>query len=201
MKINENEGRAEVYTPYSAQFVSRLKQEIGGAKWDGGKRCWTIPSESVSHCRGIMKDIFGETDQPSAEKRIRVRITFLRDHDELRGGIWFFGKEIARARGRDSGAVPGNGVVFEKGTPRSSGSMRNWLTLIPKGAIVVIPDVPVSMYEKDKNAVNEYGDRIFEAEVIHEEVGARLEIEKLKKEKERLLARINEIDRILAEKA
>ena len=147
-----------------------------------------------------MKDIFGETDQPSEEKRIRVRITFLRDHDKLRNGIWFFGKEIARARGRDSGAVPGNGVVFEKGTPRSSGSMRNWLTLIPKGAIVVIPDVPVSMYERDKNAVDAFDRRIFEAEVIPEEAAPLSEIKKLKKEKERLLARISEIDRLLAEK-
>lgn len=81
--------------------------------------------------------------------------------------------------------------------------MKNWLTLIPKGTVVVIPDVPLSIYERDKDAVNDYGDHIFKAEIIPDDAGPHPEIipDKLREEKMQLLARVDEIDRILAEKA
>lgn len=38
VKIEVKDGVANVYTPYSAEFVKKIK-EIGGSKWDSVKKC------------------------------------------------------------------------------------------------------------------------------------------------------------------
>ena len=81
---------------------------------------------------------------PSTEKSVCVRITFLCDYDAVRDGAWFFRKDIGHTRGRN-------------------------LTSFPKGTIMIIQNVPLSEYETDKDAVNAYGHRLFEAEIVSEE--------------------------------
>lgn len=193
IKIKLDGKQADVYTPYSAEFVKKIKS-IGGAKWNSSKSCWSIPADAVEHCRKLMQEIYGETDIPSAEPRVRLRVKFLLDYEEMCAPIHFFGKNIASARGRDSGATPGDGIIFEEGKPDSSGSKRCWTTRIRKDTVVVIPDVPVSMYKKDKDAANPWGDKLFETEIIKE---SSINRSKLEEEKASLLARIMEIDKLL----
>lgn len=195
MKISETDnGRAEIYTPYSPEFVNRIRM-IGGAKWDSAKKCWTIPAEAVDNCRDIMRDVYGEADIPDTEPRLKLRVKFLRDDDALRGPYVAFGKTIADARGRDSGARPGDGVVFVEGAPRSGGSAKNWLSIVPEGCVVELRNVPRAMYERDRDR-EIYGGKVFEVAVLDDGSGSD---KKPDEELEALLVKRDEIDRRIAE--
>lgn len=192
IKIDVRGDKAYIFTPYSDQFVKKVKM-IGGAKWNGKEKCWVIPADAVDTCRGFMEEVYGETDIPDAGERVKLRVTFLIDYEEYCAPIQFFGRVLASARGRDSGAVPGDGVVFKEGAPRSGGSAKNWTTKIPKGAVLIVSSVPMKAYEKDKDAETRWRDKIFEVEILNGDVDHA----KLKAEREALAARIAEIDKLL----
>jgi len=194
MKIKISEGKANIFTPYNAEFVKRIKG-IGGAKWNAGDKCWTVPAEAVDAARDIMMDVYGETDIPDGSEKLKLRITALVDIEELRAPVSYFGKNLASASGRDSGARVGDGVILESGTITSSGSMKNWTSMIRKEAVMILTDVPETLYQRDKNATTQWGDTLFSVEVLKNSVDK----EKLEAEKAALLARIAEIDRILAQ--
>ena len=93
MKIKISEGKANIFTPYNAEFVKRIKS-IGGAKWNAGDKCWTVPAEAVDAARDIMMDVYGETDIPDGSEKMKLRITALVDIEELRAPVSYFGKNL-----------------------------------------------------------------------------------------------------------
>lgn len=195
MRIEINGRKANIFTPYNTEFVKRIKG-IGGAKWNEAEKCWTIPAEAVDAARDIMMDVYGETDIPDGSEKLKLRITALVDIEELRAPVSYFGKNLASASGRDSGARVGDGVILESGTITSSGSMKNWTSMNRKDAVMILTDdVPETLYQRDKNATTQWGDTLFSVEVLKNSVDK----EKLEAEKAALLARIAEIDSILAQ--
>ena len=191
MKIEISGSSALVYTPYSAEFVSRIKTSIGGAKWDGTKKAWKVPATAVDAVRDIMREIYGETDEPEATEKVNVRLTFNSRYSEWCAPVTLLGKTVASAFGRDSGAKVGDGVTFVEGAPDSGGSMKNWHTVIPEGSFVILYDVTKSIVTAD----------LLPDCVTFEIEERRPEIERkdLLEERERLMKRIAEIDALLAE--
>ena len=61
MRIDVKDGVANVYTPYNPDFVRKIKG-IGGAKWNGSKKCWTIPEFAIEAAREIMCEVYGYSD-------------------------------------------------------------------------------------------------------------------------------------------
>lgn len=191
MKITISEDIALVYTPYNADFVSRIKSSVGGAKWDGTKKAWKVPATAVDAVRDIMREIYGETDEPESTDKVNVRLTFTKECSPLCAPVTMLGKTIASAFGRDSGAKVGDGVTFLEGSPRSGGSVKNWHTVVPEGCVVLLYDVPRSIVTADRlpDCVS------FEIEERRPEI----ERKDLLEERERLMKRIAEIDALLAE--
>lgn len=175
----ENTGAwANIYTPYNKEFIREVKK-IGGAKWNGKARCWSIPAYSVDKCREILLDVYGYDDSPVETTTVRVRI--LEDMTEIKDSVKIFGKTVARAYGRDSGSKVGEDVVLVSGKIDSGGSIENWVSVIEKGSIVELHNVPVpAIKPSDKY------------EIIKEDNKGEL-----LKERDRLVARIAEIDMIL----
>ena len=66
IKVTIKDGRASIYTPFNRDFVTAIKSNIGGRKWDSDERCWTVPEEALPQVRQIMMDVYGETDLPDA---------------------------------------------------------------------------------------------------------------------------------------
>ena len=191
IKVIVKDGRASVFTPpFNRDFVAAIRN-VGGRKWDGENKCWTVPEESLPQVRQIMMDIYGETDLPGTCGSVTVKVTFKEEYSERRDDVIFFKKVIASARGRDSGARPGDDVTFLEGEPTSGGSMKNWESVVPSGAVVLLRHVPLSVWEQDKDS--EY----YTAVLVDE--GKDVKRKELEEEKARLLARIAEIDKELAE--
>lgn len=187
MKIDIQNGVAKIFTPYNADFVKKVKN-IGGRRWNDVEGCWTVPESEIETVRGFMMDVYGETDLPDASEKVTVLVTFNSDADKWCGNVVLFGKTIARAWGRDSGAKVGDDVTLISGSCDSTGSRANWYTTVKEGTVVKVRNVPKAALE-----FNTKYDVSFE-------IVADGEINKtaLEEEREKLLARIAEIDRILA---
>ena len=190
IKVTIKDGRASIYTPFNRDFVAAIRN-VGGRKWDADDKCWTVPEESLPQVRQIMMNIYGETDLPNTCGSVTVKVTFKEKYYERRDDVIIFKKVIASARGRDSGARPGDDVTFLEGEPTSGGSMKNWESVVPAGAVVLLRHVPLSVWEQGKDS--EY----YLAEIVDE--GKDVKRKELEEEKARLLARIAEIDKLLAE--
>ena len=178
---------AYLSTPYNANFVAAIKR-IGGARWDRDRRVWAIPAEAIDQAREIMRRVYGEDDRPSAEPSVSVKLTFSDRICEWRAPVTILGKTIASAWGRDSGARVGDDVAFVEGRPESGGSMKNWYSVVPAGCVVVLHNVPQAALQMElPEGVT--------AEVMQP---ATIDRAALEAERERLLARLAEIDQLLA---
>lgn len=187
IKIHTINDRAYLETPYNANFVAAIKR-IGGAQWDRDRRAWCIPANAIDQAREIMREVYGTDDRPSAESAVSVKLTFSAFVSELRGPVTIMGKSIAIAWGRDSGARVGDDVVFVTGHPESGGSAQNWTTMVPSGCVVVLHNVPRPALQMDLPEG-------VKAEVLEEKGPDRAALEE---ERTRLLARLAEIDQLLA---
>ena len=180
---------AYLYTPYNNKFVSAIKG-IGGAYWDRDSRAWVIPADMLDQARKIMLRIYGESDIPTDSEKVSAELTFNKSVSRIREAITIYGKTICRAYGRDGGGNAGEDVAFIEGKPESGGSVRNWTSDVPQGSIVVLRNVPkMLLNEKLPEGVSA---RIFDNDTTRNELLA---------EKEKLLDRIAEIDKLLGEMA
>jgi len=188
MKITVENGIARIFTPYNAEFVSKVKN-IGGRKWDSDNRCWMVPETEIEAVRQYMMDVYGETDLPSEDEKITVKVIFNDEAHGDRESVVLFGKTIARAWGRDSGAKIGEDVTLISGSINSGGSVKNWRTVVKAGSVFTIRNL-------SKAALNLKTDYDVTAEEV--KTGG-VDRQALVEEKEKLLARLAEIEKLLAE--
>lgn len=186
MRIIVKNGEAYIYTPFHSEFVAKIKR-VGSARWDPVCGAWVVNAKYISAVRKIMCDVYGESDIPAEGKRFDVKLTFSKQYHCERDGVFFFGKCLAYARGRDGGAKGGEGVCYLDGSCSSGGSARNWQSIIEEGSVVMVYDVPEVLVQKEKpvDGVDfEFIERIPDKAALLQE-------------KESLLARVAEIDAIL----
>ena len=189
MITTKNKGtQTAVYTPYNASFVAAIRK-IGGAKWDAEGKAWMVPTESLPQVREIMQNIWGEDDRMDTAKRVSVRLTFAEECTEWHGPVEIFGKVLSSATGRDSGARVGEDVFYTAGGPASGGSVKNWRSVVEEGSVVVLSSVPETILDE---AALPCGVTM---EVIQDDKFENRSA--LIDEKEKLLARLAEIERLL----
>lgn len=187
---NTQNNKIEVKTPYSALFVSRLKESIGKRKWDSEKRVWVIEEEDRDALMAVLKEVFGYEDDGG--ETCDVEITLDPHYCVDRGPIMIAGVVIAKAWGRDTGAKLGENVTVLKGGFKSGGSRVNWDTRMDEETVVRVKDFPAWGLGENVQA----NVKNFKIKKISD---IKVNREKLMKEKEELLARLAEIDKILAE--
>lgn len=146
MKIEIDNGRAYVYTPYSPDFVKAI-EGIGGKDWEQNKGCWSVPDAAVNAVREIMMDVYGYSDQIPNDV-LALKVTFLSDVSSTCSDVTLFGKVMAHASGRDSGARVGDDVAYIRGGASSGGSVKNWCSIVEKGSIAILSNVNKHVYEK-----------------------------------------------------
>lgn len=184
MKIDIKDSTAYVYTPYHPGFVKDIKT-IGKARWDSVDKCWTVPAATVDRVREIMMEVYGETDLPDVSKRVTVRVQFLEEVERECEPLVLFGKIIATAYNRDSGARPGDDVVLIDGELKSGGSWKYWKTIVSEGTVVEVYDVPEAAL---------WDGNWFTYEIVEKK---GIDREALEAEKKKLLARLAEIEALL----
>jgi len=171
-----------VSSPYVPQLPKKAR-DLGG-KWDSTNKIWVFDLRDETRVQRLYEDTYGEW--PGAEAiKVDIQLTAIGIPWGDKSSIFFGGREIARAYGRDSGAKLGNGVVVLKGGFDSGGSVKNWATKALEGTVIELRDIPLTMIEKDNSE--------WEVKVLD----GSLDEEALLAEKERLLVRVAEIDILL----
>ena len=144
MDIEVKDASAYVHTPYNYDFVQGMRS-VNRARWNEREKAWVAPEIFIPQIRKIMFAAYGETDAEPAEDKRTILLRFLQTVYEQNKPVTIYGKTVARAFGRDSGAKVGTDVAFSVGSPTSGGSNKYWMTIIPEGCEVVLHNVPAVM--------------------------------------------------------
>ena len=181
IKIKKDEENIYVSSPYNKELIDKVKM-IGG-RWHSASKSWKFDIRDEDDVRDIYELVYGEYDRPVQKCTVRYFIDKGEEEYQSKGSIFMFGREIARAYGRDSGAELGRGIKLVGCIAKSGGSVKNWSTDIyaeKDGAYIEIKDVPVNMVNQSDNVM-----------IITD---SKQKIEQLKKEKETLLSRLDELN-------
>ena len=184
-EITTEGNTARITTPYNPAFVDRIKR-LGG-RWDSVHRVWAVSLDRIEETRAAMRAIYGRDDVEPADLQT-VTVRTVKDSNDYELTVSLFGVSLARAKGRDSGGYPGDGVHFLEGFPKSGGSRNNPYCYIPAGAVFKIDEVPAA----------KLSDVPSWAEIISS-CPASVDLDVLRQEREKLAARIAEIDAILTQ--
>lgn len=185
IEIRNENGKLYVTTPYNSKYVYGAKK-LGG-KWKPALKVWAFDSRDDDKVRALLLEVYGSDGTVSGDL---VTARFRTD-DKWYGyckSLSIGGRTIARAYGRDSGAQLGEGVILLKGKIGSGGSVKNWETQMAMNSEFEVKDIPRDHLDVLPMVVELI--RIIENGI---------DIQALQAEKERLLARLNEIEMILNE--
>lgn len=185
VQINIANSQLVVRSPYNTHFIEMAK--LVGGRYQGGD--WVFDARDEQRVREICMDAYGN-DGITADT-CTVRVEFDRDDDAFTDSIRLAGRPIAKASGRDSGATLCAGVVILEGGFTSGGSSKNWTTRVKDSkTLVLVRDFPRAKAQRliDKG----------EAWIQIEAEAPHVDRDALKQERERLIARLGQIDAILS---
>jgi hypothetical protein len=135
--------KVKVVSPYNAEFVQKCRNLRGKFKTGA----WWFDDSILDYVREAMVEFYGTTGETPVEYCSLVVTNF--SQTEGRGPVVLFGRTIAKAFGRDSGARLGENIIFISGEYDSSGSVKNWSTRVDN-ATFEIQEFPVPMTEKEE---------------------------------------------------
>lgn len=177
-----------VRAPYNSEFVEEARQ-VGGQWQDNA---WVFDTLIEKRVREMCMENYG-TDGHTTSTCV-ARVVLDGSEDTKRGPIAICGRPVARAFSRDSGAKVLEGVVVLEGGFTSGGSVANWYTCAKKGTTILIRDFPRITAE---NLIKGGADWI---SIEPEEAAApQVDVDALCAERARLVARLAEIDSLLAD--
>lgn len=182
VEVVKTEKQITVQSEYHPD-LPKAARNLGG-DWKGG--AWVFDIRDAARVADLYRDIYGMWPEDGEPELCDVRLTATEEIYEGKGAIFFAGRPIARATGRDSGARLGHGVVLLSGRADSGGSMKNWATVIDEGSVLEVRDVPLLKVDQD--------DPDWDVEII-----AMPDTDKaaLLAEKEKLQRRLAEIGKLL----
>ncbi|MBP1637257.1 MAG: hypothetical protein H6Q18_46 [Bacteroidetes bacterium] len=132
--------KVKVVSPYNEGFVNKCRNLRGTFK--GG--AWWFDDSIIDYVREAMVKYFGTTGETPFETCSLV-ISDFSDSGDC-GPVTLFGRTIARAWGRDSGAKLGDDIIFVSGNYSSGGSVKNWRTYV-SDATFEIQNFPIPSLE------------------------------------------------------
>lgn len=124
IKLEIIEDKVKVITPYHADFVNTCRR-LRGKFSDGA---WHFDDSVLEYVREAMMEFFNTTGEVPFEE-VSLLIKDYSDYAS-RGPVTLFGRTIAKAFGRDSGARLGDNIALIKGEINSGGSVKNWSTKV-----------------------------------------------------------------------
>ena len=176
LKIKKNNGKLEVVSPYNTAFISGAKK-LGG-KWNGNG--WVFDVDNEPYVKELCLKTYGEYENLAAET-VTIRIE-LDTHTEAKIAGFVF----ANRRYRDSAVKLNDNVIIVE-----EDSLQWWQFKISclnaTKNNTEVKKFPKSVYDslEDKTGITI--------------VDTKINKDALLKEKENLIARLAEIDKLLAE--
>jgi hypothetical protein len=135
---------------YNSDLVDQCKK-LGG-KWDGEIKSWVFDM--------IVADKVEELDMLYNDNVVTVEIIAKEDLSKCQDSVKFCGYTLSKAKGRDSGAILGDGIAMINGNISSGGSVKNWRSLISAGSTFRL--------KISKNLLDKYEDGDFEVKILNQ---------------------------------
>ena len=177
-----------VRAPYNPDF-STAARNLGG-RWSGNHRGWAFNMQTRARVRETLKTIYG-TDSPdytSVTARFDVGAWWRQDTIGDDSVCYFAGRQILSRRERDTIVKLGEGVVLIEGSFNPSGGSIRYPSLdLDRGTIVEVYDVPADHQDLTRDGVTTV--QVQESELV--------DVDALMAERERIVARLNEINEVL----
>lgn len=185
LKIERTDAHIIITSDYNTVFVHAARNLAG--KFHDIKKSWYFDIRDEADVLEACYLAYGEDGIRS--DKCNAKITMPNGHYADKGTINILGRPIARAFGRDGGAKVFDGVIIKQGGFDSGGSMKNWTTRALRDTVIILRDVshPLVLQEQDRLA----------EEGLNIEILADINTQKLIEERERLLARLAEINTAL----
>lgn len=183
-----NDARILVRCGYNTKFILSAKRLAG--RWLPEEKLWAFSAQHERLVRDLCVRWFG-TDGTTPPDLVDVRIAFPKAKSQHEGPVTIFGRIVASARSRNSTARLGEGVVFVEGQAFSNGDHKGWRTVVGEGSVVHMSGVPRAL------AVAEAPTGV--VVTIIEREGPVDKSIRLQAERDRLVARIAEIDAAMSE--
>ncbi len=192
VKITVKDNRITTDTPYNAGYVKAAKA-LGG-RWNAADKVWQFDAGVEDRVRAAMIEAYGtDGQQTTATVTIHVKLAWNAHHiSESKGTDEFVigGRTLVRRRHRDYPVIIGDKCsVISGGFPETGGSVKNPRPEWEDGTVMEVREVPESvarrLAEKHPDVVAIVGK-------------TKTDRDALMAERERLLARIAEIDALLA---
>lgn len=179
VKIEKEDGIIRVFSDYSKEFVD-VAHELNG-RWRNGAWCFNESVEDV--LKEALMNIYGEDGSPAKMVTVKFHAIDFEDESELIiGGI-----QIAKRFNRDSKVKFTNSSAFlVNGKFSSSGGSARYPRIDAEAGTVVQCTIPEAMYEKFKDKL----------ELVENNKDKK---KNLLEEKEKLIARLAEIEKELSE--
>lgn len=130
-----------VYSYYNDLFVRRARGLRGN--WVSG--AWNFTPAVLEHVKAAVLECFG-VDGTAPYEVCTLLVKGL-DTGARTEGVELFGRPIAKAYGRDSGAKPGDDIFLLSGSFSSGGSVKNWSTNV-NDATFEIHNFPIAALKR-----------------------------------------------------
>lgn len=186
VKMTIGAGHVTVTSPYHPDWAP-LARSAGGT-WNGARREWSFDPRDEQRVRDALRAVYGTDGSPEDNADVVTVRLRLADHQPGRGqgGVAYFGgRQIARRPARDSDVRLGEGVVLIEGRlPGRGGSMQYPAIEAGEDVLLEVRDLPR---------------RVLADEDDYTIVGETVDLGALRAERETVVARLAEIDRLLAE--
>lgn len=178
-----SESMIKVFCPYSKSFVDFA--HMRNAKWSDQHKCWIFDIRDEFAVRSTLIDIYGTDDYASCEK-VDVRIN-LDGFNTNVTRVFLLGRELAVRRYWDAPVYLGEKVAIIQGGFEKEPKSRRYRTCdaLP-GTVLEVRDVPRIIAER--TAIKDPD---------HVKILGGINKEALMAEREKLLQRITEIDKLL----
>lgn len=177
-------GKIAVSSPFNPDFVKGAKR-LGG-KWNGDTKAWLFDVRDRDRVEDLLASCYGYSVAPSGEL---ATVRIILDEDNASGKeVYFAGRSICSRRYRDVPVKTADNVVIIDGEfPASAGSVRYPAVIRGSRTVTIeVRDVPIEALAAEKELRFERIDADTQAQ--HEALIA---------ERERLIARLAEIDEAL----
>lgn len=142
IKTEIKNGKVKTTSPYNEDFVKKARGLRG--TWLSGQ--WVFDASVEEHVIKAMLDCYSVTGfNPYQVCTLTVKDL---NTNEWQGGVELFGRPIAKAWGRDSGAKAQEDIFLLEGKFTSGGSMKNWRTYV-EHATFEMHNFPVAALERE----------------------------------------------------
>lgn len=188
MTIEVINGTLIVNSEYNSDFVEGARKLNG--RWSGG--AWHFDPRVREEVEALCLRCYGQNS--TVNDLVNIHVEFTETKSVRCGPISINGRTLARAMGRDSGAKLGDGVVIVEGKIGSGGSAKNWETYVGKGTKMRIFDFPRAAAE---NLIANPPSRMIATIEAPEVI---IDTAALEEERDRLLARLAEIEALIGPK-